>query len=378
MRSKISGKERPVVLITIPRYLPNQGGGPLYFSTLIEHLKDRVDFIVLTQKIKGEKTIEKKDNVWIYRKQPFLDNYPSLIKWAVIPPLTCLYLLVLWKKYRPVIHAHSNGIYGFVSSLFSLILNIDMIKEVQDLSDPPYYTKFGKVKTFSACGSTVEERLIEYGVPKNKIHTYPALNPPSVRRYIKEHPPKKRRDGPVKILFVGWISRRVKGVDILLESFKIVQGKLPDAELTVIGDGPDMGFCEDFIARNGLKNVKLTGNLSYEETIEHIANTDIIAQPSREEAFGRVVLEGFQFRKPTVAHKIDHLAITITHGKNGMLVEPGKPEDFAAAIIELAQNSKLRDKLGKRGFDDLKKYPGWDELADDMYQLYIDIYNEWR
>jgi len=40
-KSKISGKKRPIVLITMALYPPYAGGGPTYFSTLVNILKEK-------------------------------------------------------------------------------------------------------------------------------------------------------------------------------------------------------------------------------------------------------------------------------------------------------------------------------------------------
>ena len=59
--SKISGKRKPVVLMYTTMYPPFTGAAPLYFSTLANMLKDKVDFIVFTQQFPGEPAIDRSD-----------------------------------------------------------------------------------------------------------------------------------------------------------------------------------------------------------------------------------------------------------------------------------------------------------------------------
>jgi glycosyltransferase involved in cell wall biosynthesis len=158
--------------------------------------------------------------------------------------------------------------------------------------------------------------------------------------------------------------------------FKIVESELPKAELIIIGDGPDRKFCEDYVSTNNLKNVKLLGNLSYEDTLGHIAESTMIVQPSNEEAFGRVIMEGYQFEKPAVAHSIGHFPRYIENGKNGILVPPGNPEKFAQAVLKLAHDKKLRNKMGKNGKKFLEEQPTWNDLAGDVYKIYKDLWDK--
>ena len=52
------GKKRPKVQITMALWPPYVGGGVVYFDTLVKQLKDKVDFILLTQQYPGKKNID--------------------------------------------------------------------------------------------------------------------------------------------------------------------------------------------------------------------------------------------------------------------------------------------------------------------------------
>jgi len=245
--SKISGDSKPVVLMYTTMYPPFTGAAPLYFSTLAKMLKDKVDFIVLTQQFPGEPTIDRSDpNIWVYRTQPHLQNAPWPVRYAIIPPLTMLMLFYFWRKYKPVaFHIHSTSIFGFIVSLFSSIFKIDLIKEVQDLGDPPFNLLEGHMKKYVATGKTIEKRLTSLGVPKNKILTYYPINPPGREIFVNKAKKaakkyQQEKGDRIDILFIGWLSVRIKGVDILLEAFKQAQRKLGDkVHLTMIGGGPE-------------------------------------------------------------------------------------------------------------------------------------------
>jgi glycosyltransferase involved in cell wall biosynthesis len=164
-----------------------------------------------------------------------------------------------------------------------------------------------------------------------------------------------------------------KGIDILLEAFKLASTNGKDRWLGLIGDGPEREYCETFIKNNNLKNIEIFGSLDYRATLEQIEKADIIVLPSRLEAQGRAITEGFQFSKPAIGTTAGGIPELIENNKNGFLVPKEDPKAMAKAILKLAGDKKLQQKFGKAGFKFLKSMPSWDQLAEDIYLEYIKI-----
>ena len=375
--SKISGKKRPVVIITMPLWPPYVGGGVVYFDTLVGHLKKKVDFIILTQHYSGRKNIEKQKNVWVYRIQPYIQFQPFVLKYLIIPPLTFLSLLYFWIKYKPIIHTHSSGVYGFTPSLFSSILKDKMIKDVMDLADPGFNLRTGEVNTYVAQGNSIRKKLIAAGIPEERILTIPVLNPPDFEVLAKTMKAKPKKDNKTKLLFVGYLNP-YKAPDVLLKAFNIVEKKRKDIILNMIGDGTERKWCEDFIKKNKLKNVHLLGTFKdIKKVLEYMANTDIMLLPSRPggESWGRVICEGYMFKKPVIGTNIDGIKNVVTPGYNGILVPNEDYEALAKEIIRLVDDKKLQKTMGENGKRFLESLSTWEELAEDVYQEYLKIWN---
>ncbi|RLF05474.1 MAG: hypothetical protein DRJ64_05540, partial [Thermoprotei archaeon] len=212
-------KEKPRVLLGAPTYKPRAGGSTTYFSTLVDKLKDRVDFIVYSTVHPEAPREEVEDGVKIYRIQPFLIDSPKLVRYLILPPVTWIQLKRLWKKHGPfIIHAHACGAYGYIISTFAERVGAPLIKEVQDLSDPAYNILKGNSYRYVATGKTIERRLMDFGIPKEKIITYPSLNPEIPEEIIRSIKPRAyNHGGKVKLLCVSAL-RPYKGVDVLLEA----------------------------------------------------------------------------------------------------------------------------------------------------------------
>jgi len=366
------------VLIGSPTYLPRQGGASTYFSNLMAKLSDRVDFIVYSCTDPDAPRTQEKDGVTIYRIQPFLLDSPKPLRYLVLPPVTMLQLSYLWIKHGPfIIHAHACGAYGYLISLFTDILGQEMLKEVQDLSDPAYNIKRGKVVKYVSTGTTIERQLLSFGVEKDRIITYPSLNPeldPSVMEGIEERP--YSHGGGIELLCVSAL-RPYKGVEYLLEAMRIVGERNPAIHLTIVGEGGMRDQLESFIAEHRLENVTLRGFVpEYRDLLSMMAGCDaLVLSSASDEGNPRVILESFQFSRPVIATAAGGTPELITDDHNGLLVPPRDPKALADAILMLSGRPDLRERFGKEGKRFLDKLPSWSDLADEVHGIYRGIWD---
>ena len=67
-------------------------------------------------------------------------------------------------------------------------------------------------------------------------------------------------------------------------------------------------------------------------------------------------LEAWSAGLAVVAPNFGVLKETVTHGQNGLLVDPGNSDQLASALITLLENKHLRDKLASNGMETAKNY----------------------
>ena len=91
-----------------------------------------------------------------------------------------------------------------------------------------------------------------------------------------------------------------KGFDILIDAFALLRDRLPDAQVTIFGEGPDRVALEQKIQQLGLaERVHLPGfakNVS-----QSVSTADFLVSSSRYEGFPNVVLEALSLGVPVVA-----------------------------------------------------------------------------
>jgi glycosyltransferase involved in cell wall biosynthesis len=67
------------------------------------------------------------------------------------------------------------------------------------------------------------------------------------------------------------------------------------------------------------------------------------------EGFGLVYLEAAANGLPIVANRVGGVAEAVSHGENGLLVEPGDQTGLTNAFARLIQDDDLREQMGNNG-----------------------------
>ena len=122
-----------------------------------------------------------------------------------------------------------------------------------------------------------------------------------------------------RVLFVGQM-RPYKGLKVLLQAVKGI-----DAQLSVVGDGPDRARYEEYARAWRVENVRFYGAVSDGTLRQMYLNNDVLALPSvsLNEAFGLVTLEAAAAGCAVVASDI--LGLRDIVKEFGLLVKPNNP-----------------------------------------------------
>jgi len=160
--------------------------------------------------------------------------------------------------------------------------------------------------------------------------------------------------GSANIVFVG-VDWERKGGPQLVEAFRHVRTRFPNATLTVVG-------CTPSVTEPG---VTIVGRIPFDEVWRYYTKASVFAMPTRYEPFGIVFLEAMAHRLPIVATNLAAIPDFVTHGENGFLIEPDDVESLATHLTSLIGNPDLCRTMGERGASVARRYT-WDHTADIM------------
>lgn len=162
-------------------------------------------------------------------------------------------------------------------------------------------------------------------------------------------------DAPFRILFVGYL-RLEKGVDLLLEAYDTILASQPEAELVIAGNEPATGAggsaVVSMIERVQRGRIIRRGYLPFGPRLfQEYADADVLVLPSRSEGTPRVLVEARAFGCPVVASRVGGIPTSIRDGFDGLMVGVGDARALADAILKVASDGVLRQRLIKNGFE---------------------------
>lgn len=189
-----------------------------------------------------------------------------------------------------------------------------------------------------------------FEIPEEKIIViYNPIDIEKVGKLASEsaHEPLFHKWSPI-VISVGRLHKQ-KDHKTLILAFSKVLDKFPDAQLVIIGEGPERPHLEKIIYELNLTDkVFLLG--FKKNPYKYMARADVFVLSSRYEGFPNVILEAMACGVPVISTNCPSgPKEIIMHRENGILVPIGDPEKLANAIIELLQNTKLRRELSLSG-----------------------------
>jgi N-acetyl-alpha-D-glucosaminyl L-malate synthase BshA len=119
-----------------------------------------------------------------------------------------------------------------------------------------------------------------------------------------------------------------------------------DAELYMVGDGPDRGPAERLARELGVdRNVTFLGKQNHMERLIPLAHALLL--PSEMESFGLAALEAMACGVPPIATRVGGVPELITPGVDGYLEPVGDIEAQAHRVIELLSDDRLHETVAQ-------------------------------
>lgn len=153
-------------------------------------------------------------------------------------------------------------------------------------------------------------------------------------------------------IVLGKVARlfHLKGHEYLIEAAPQVVKAVPNVRFLLVGDGILRADFEARIAELGLtKHFVFAGLVAPEAVGEYLHVMDVVVHTSVWEGLARVLPQGSIAGKPVISFAIDGAPEVCIPDETGLLVEPRNIPQLAEAMIRLAQDTELRQRLGATG-----------------------------
>lgn len=141
--------------------------------------------------------------------------------------------------------------------------------------------------------------------------------------------------GRFRVGFCGRLDDHHKGLACLLAGFAAFARRVPEAELWIIGDGPDRGLVAAWAAEAPAGTVKLLGSRFGDEKIGLLGQLDVFAHTSHYEGLPTAVLEAVALGVPCVVTEATNLGSYVREYGCGEVLATASPALLAEALHRL-------------------------------------------
>jgi len=174
-----------------------------------------------------------------------------------------------------------------------------------------------------------------------------------------------------KVFFAGnYIPH--KGIQVLLKAWKLVNKRLPMANLVAQGDQRSVQSALSLAKVLNLQNVSFIPHVSQEKLCTLYNEASITVFPTIwEEIMGLIWVESLACGTPVICSEIGSIPEYLKYG--GEMFEPRNHVELATKIIDLLLSPSKRNEYGKDGFNYVRREFNPARAANDFVKLYYEL-----
>jgi glycosyltransferase involved in cell wall biosynthesis len=274
------------------------------------------------------------------------------------------------RQFRPHVIFYSDSNLGFLLYRFRQQINVPYCLLFSN--GGPCSPPFVRTDYVHQVAPYYFDEAIKFGEPPERHHLVPyGINvgdPPRInseqREAVRRHL-KLPLDRPV-VLSVGWIARRHKRMDYVIEDMARLPEPRPYLQLLGAMDeesGEVLSLGKELLGPDGFG----AASVPYEEVSSYYRAANAFVLASLSEGFGRVYLEAMMHGLPVIAHKYPVSEFVV--GKQGRLTDLSRPYGLARAIEQVLSEAHATS-LAEERWRSVRDRFSWQVLAPQYMRMF--------
>jgi len=226
----------------------------------------------------------------------------------------------------------------------------------------------------------MKEEVLPLGIKEEKVSVlHNALVIDNFRRNLEDRSFRREIGAGEETLLVGNIGRfsPEKGqADFVLAASAVLK-KHKDARFVLIGKGNDEARLRELAQDLGIRNEIIFAG--YRTNMVNVYNSlDLVVQSSYTEGMPNVILETLAMEVPVIATDVGGTSEAVTDNETGILIQPGKPEEMAARILDFVKDKDAFQRMAEKGRKVIEAKFSIDERTKKLSKIYDRLIYEKR
>ena len=231
-----------------------------------------------------------------------------------------------------------------------------------------------RVDLVYAVSQQIRDRIVgDFGIPPGKVRYLPV----GIDTTVFAPGRKEKTPGGSLVLFSNRGFYPVYDTRTLVAGFARAREKNPALSLVLKGNGPEEGEIRSLVSSLDLSGpVTFRERSPYTEVPGDLRRADVFISTATSDGTPVSVLEAMSTGLPCIATRVGGVPEWVVDGENGLLIPPGSPEELSRAILSLAADPRLRERLGARARETVLERADWGRLmvqVEDDYKRLKEI-----
>lgn len=161
-------------------------------------------------------------------------------------------------------------------------------------------------------------------------------------------------------------------VACVLRAFALIQEQLPDASLTVAGDGPQREYLQRLASDLALRNIRFAGRVPPVQMPTLYDQHDVWLNASKVDNMPISILEAYASGLAVVTTNPGGIPYLVENERTGRLVGCDDAQSLAKNALEVINKPVLFTELTRNGYAECAKYT-WDSVKLEWMALYSEV-----
>lgn len=158
-------------------------------------------------------------------------------------------------------------------------------------------------------------------------------------------------------------------IPCILRAFQRIQQVLPEATLSLVGDGTQHENLMQQAEAMGLHHIVFTGRVDNTEIYQYLDRADVMLSAPKVDNMPVSLIEAMNAGLLVISSRVGGVPYLIDEGENGLLFQSDNDEELAEKMRWAVEHPVDSNNMMKQAFLSVKKY-SWDQIRGLLFSAY--------
>jgi len=297
------------------------------------------------------------------------------------------------KKFHAIHGCNPPDLIFLVAWPFKLF-GVKYVFDHHDINPELYMAKFNRTGWFYKLMLFFEKctfRTADYSIATNESYKAIAVKrgrmdpekvavvrsgPDTQKVFLQQPNPALKKGRSFLVGYIGVIGEQ-EGLDLLIQSIRIIREKRDDIRYAIVGGGTHLDFIRQYAKENKVDDIiDFYGRIDDSTMLQVISTCDICVNPDVPSEMNNLstmnkIMEYMALKKPIVQYDLKEGRYSAQEAS--LYAKNTEVADFAAKMTSLLDDPAMREKMGAYGYERLQNHLSWEKQRTILVDFYVRV-----